>query len=182
MRKKLFSCFFFISQFGFSAKLSGLLKKHINGWKHFLPRVPSTFVEKKFHQIFFFRKIFRTLNEKFPDVWRTFDRQGLQNSIFFCQRNFVTRNNFLKVNEITIKNFCPPTVSFLYFWWEGLAGVLEFNYSCPDELSEKNHLFHNISYFHESFRTLGEKSSKLCPTLFFGSAIEKATYVSRGSL
>ena len=63
-----------------------------------------------------------------------------------------------------------------------LAGTLKLNYSCPDELSEKNHLFHKISYFHESFRTLGEKCSKLCPTLFFGRAIEKATYVSRGSL
>ena len=86
------------------------------------------------------------------------------------------------MNEITIKNFWPQTVSFLDFWWKRLAGILEFNYSCPDELSEKNHLFHKISYFHESFRTLGEKCSKLCPTLFFGRAIEKATYVSRGSL
>ena len=63
-----------------------------------------------------------------------------------------------------------------------LGGILEFNYSCPVELSEKNHLFHKISSFHESFRTLGEKCSKLCPTLFFDRAIEKATYLSRGSL
>ena len=81
-----------------------------------------------------------------------------------------------------MKNFRPPTMSFLAFWWKSLAGILEFNYSCPDELSEKNHLFHKISYFHESFRTLGEKCSKLSPNLFFGRAIEKATYVSRGSL
>ena len=94
----------------------------------------------------------------------------------------MTRSNFFQVNEITIKNFWPPTVSLLNFWWKRLAGILEFNYSCPDELSEKNHLFHKISYFHESFRSLGEKCSKLCPTLFFGRAIKKATYVSRGSL
>ena len=94
----------------------------------------------------------------------------------------MTRNNFFQVNEITIQNFWPPTVSFLDFWRKRLAGILKLNYSCPDEFSEKNHLFHKISYFHESFRTLGEKCSKLCPTLFFGRAIEKATYVSRGSL
>ena len=63
-----------------------------------------------------------------------------------------------------------------------LAGTSKLKYSCPDGLSEKNHLFHKISYFPESFRTLGDKCSKLCPTLFFGRSIEKATYVSRGSL
>ena len=63
-------------------------------------------------------------------------------------------------------------MSFSDFWRKMLAGILEFNYSCPDELSEKNHLFHKISCFHESFRTLGEKCSKLCPT-FFGRAIKK---------
>ena len=45
---------------------------------------------------------------------------------------------------------------------------------------EKN-LFHKFSYFHESFRTLGEKNSKLCLALF-GRAVEKATYVSGSTL
>ena len=91
---------------------------------------------------------------------------------FFCQRNLVTWKNFSQVNEITIKNFWPPTVSFLDFWQKRLTCISEFNYSCPDELSEKKLLFHKISYFHESFRTLGEKFSELCPTLF-GRAIKK---------
>ena len=135
---------------------------------------------KNFTNIFF-QNSFRTLREKFPDLWGTFDWQGLQNSFFFCQGNFVTQNIFFQVNEMTIKKFSPPTVSFLDFWRKRLSGIVEFNSSCPDELFEKNHLFHKFSYFHESFRTLGEKCSKLCPTLF-GRAIEKATYMSRGTL
>ena len=55
-------------------------KKYINGWKHFLPRVARTFGEKIFHQNSFSKKFFG-LWVKFPDLWRTFDRQGLQNSI-----------------------------------------------------------------------------------------------------
>ena len=138
--------------------------------------------ERKCFIKFFFSKNFFGLWVK---SFQTFDVLLIDRAFkiaFFCRRNFVKRNNFFQVNEITIKKFWPPTVSFLDFRWERLAGILEFNYSCPDELSEKNHLFHKISYFHESFRTLGEKCSKLCPTLFFGRAIEKATYVSRGSL
>ena len=180
--KNCFLVYFSLVSSDFERNCLDFWKKYINGWKHFLPRVLRTFGEKNNHQNFFFKKIFRTLREKFPDLWRTFDRQGLQNSIFFCERNFVTRNNFFQVNEITMKNFWPPTVSFLDLWWKRLAGTLKLNYSCPDELSEKNHLFHKISYIHESFRTLGEKCSKLCSSLFFGIAIEKATYVSRGSL
>ena len=137
--------------------------------------------EKNFRQ-FFFQKCFRTLREKFPDLWRTFGRQGLQKKPFvFCQRNFVTRNNFFQVNEITIKIFCSPTVSFIYFWLERLAGILDFNYLCPEEFSAEKLLFHKISYFHEFFRTLGKQYSKLCPTLF-GRAIKKTTCVSGGTL
>ena len=155
-------------------------KKYNNGWKHFLPRVRRTFGEKFFHQNFFSKKFFGLWEKSF----QTFDVLSIGRAFkiaFFCRRNFVTRNNFFRVNEITIKNFWPPTVSCLDFWRKKLAGILEFNYSCPDELSEKIHLFHKISYFHESFRTLGEKCSKLCATLF-GRAIEKATFVSRGTL
>ena len=93
----------------------------------------------------------------------------------------MTRNNLFQVDEINIKTFWPPTVSCLDFWRKRLAGILEFNYSCLDELSQKIHLFHKISYFHESFRTRGEKCSKICPILF-GRAIEKATCMSRGTL
>ena len=135
---------------------------------------------KIFHQNFFSRLFFGLWETSF----QTFDVLLIGRSFkiaFFCRRNFVTRNNFFQVNEIIIKNFRPPTVSFLDFWWKRLAGILEFNYLCPDELSEKKHLFHKISYFHESFRTLGEKCSKLCATLF-GRANEKATSVSRGTL
>ena len=39
---------------------------------------------KNFHQ-FFFSKFFSDFGRSFPDLWRTFDRQGLQISIFFAR-------------------------------------------------------------------------------------------------
>ena len=126
---------------------------------------------KKLH--FFLSKFFFGLwDQNFPDLWRTFDRQGLQNSVFFCQRNFVTRKNFFQVNEITIRKFLTSDRELFGFLAKKVSRLLEFNYSCSDELSEKNHLFHKLSYLHESFRTLGDKCSKRCP-IFFGRAVEK---------
>ena len=179
-KRNCFCWYFFISQFGFWAKLSGLFKKNFIGWKHFLPRVPRTFGEKKFSSKFFFKNFFWTLRDKFPDLWRNFDRQGLQNSIFLPEE-LCDAEQFFPSRREKYKKHLTSHCEFLDFWPKKLAGILEFNYSCPDELSEKKHLFHKISYFHESFRTLGEKCSKLCATLF-GRAIEKATSVSRGTL
>ena len=157
-------------------------KIYINGWKHFLPRVPRTFGEKNFHQNFFSKNFFGPREKSF----QTFDVLLIDKAFktaFFLPEELCEaeqffpseRDNYKKISDLR------PWV-FLDFWWKRLAGILEFNYSCPDELSEKNHFFPRFSYFHESFRTLGEKCSKLCPTLFFGRAIEKDTYLSRGTL
>ena len=43
---------------------------------------PEDFWREKIFIKIFFQKIFRTLREKFPDLLRTFDRQGLEISIF----------------------------------------------------------------------------------------------------
>ena len=136
--------------------------------------------EKNFHQHFFFKSFFG-LWEKSLQTFGVLSTGGAFKIAFFLPEELCDVEKFFQVNEITIKNFWPPTVSFLDFWRKRLAGILEFNYSCLDELSQKNHLFHKIYYFHESFRTRGEKCSKICPTLF-GRAIEKATYMSRGTL
>ena len=52
-------------------------------------------------------------------------------------------------------------MSFSDFWRKRLAGILKFNYSCPEEVSEKKLFFHKISYSHESFLTLGKKFKTL---------------------
>ena len=132
------------------------------------------FQRKKFcFKKLLFSDMFSDLVAKISDFCRTFFSRAVNITVYlfrggpwkeafsFCQRNFVTRNNFLQVNEITIENFWPPTVSFLAFWRKRSAGILEFNYSCPEELSAKKLLFHKISYFHESFGTLGEQISKI---------------------
>ena len=179
-KRNCFCCYFFISQFGFWAKLSGLFKKIFIGWKHFLPRVPRTFGEKKFSSKFFF-KFFLDFERQ---VYQTFDVLLIDRAFkiaFLLPEDLCDAEQFFPSEWDDYKNLWPPTVKFLDFWRKRLAGILEFNYSCPDELSEKKHLFHKKSYFHESFRTLGEKFSKLCATLF-GRAIEKATFVSKGTL
>ena len=79
-----------------------------------------------FHQ-YFFQKAFRTSRKSFQTFGVLLIGRAFNRSNFFCQRNFVTRDNFIKVNEIAIKNFWPPTVSFLEFWRKRFAGFLEFN-------------------------------------------------------
>ena len=81
---------------------------------------------KNFHQ-YFFQKAFRTLRKSFQTFGVLLIGRAFNRSNFFCQSNFVTRNNFIKVNGIAIKNFWPPTVSFLEFWRKRFAGFLEFN-------------------------------------------------------
>ena len=83
--KNCFLVFFSLVNSDFERNCLDYWKKNFIDWKHFLPRVPRTFGEKKFSSIFFFQNVFRTLREKFPDLWRTFDRQGLQDSIFFTR-------------------------------------------------------------------------------------------------
>ena len=142
---------------------------------------PEDFRREQNFIIIFLKKVFGLWEKNFQTFGVLLVGRAFKRSIFFCQRNFVTRNNFFQVSEITIKIFCSPTVSFIYFWPKRLAGILEFNYSYPEEISAKKLLFHKISYFHESFGTQGKQSSKFCPTLF-GRAIEKTTSVSGGSL
>ena len=142
---------------------------------------PEDFRREKIYVKLFF-KMFSEFERKASRPLAHFWSAGPWKEAFlFCQRNFVTRNNFFQVIQITIENFWPPTVSFLDFWRKRLAGILKLNYSCQEELSAKKLLFHKISYFHESFGTLGEQFSILYRTLS-GRAIEKATYVSGGTL
>ena len=91
---------------------------------------------KNFHQNFF-QKAFRTLRKSFQTFGVLLIGRAFNRSISFCQRNFVTRNNCFQVNGRAIKNFWPPTVSFLEFWRRRLAGFLEFNYSCQENFCEK---------------------------------------------
>ena len=136
--------------------------------------------ERKFFIKIFFQKIFSDFEKSF----QTFDVLLIDRAFkiaFLLPEDLCDAEQFFPSEWDDYKNLWPPTVRFLDFWRKRLAGILEFNYSCPDELSEKKHLFHKNSYFHESFRTLGEKFSKLCATLF-GRAIEKATFVSKGTL
>ena len=157
--KKLFSCFFFISQFGILSEIVWTIgKKIIIGWKHFLPRVPRTFGEKKFSSIFFF-KIFFGLWEKSFQTFGVLLIGRAFKIAFFLPEDLCDAEQFFPSEWDDYKKLWPSTVRFLDFWRKRLAGILEFNYSCPDEFSEKKNSFHKIFYFHESFRTLGEKCS-----------------------
>ena len=90
---------------------------------------------KKLRQIFFFKNGFGLWEKSFLTfgvllIGRVFK------TAFFLQEELCDKEQFfLQVNEKTIKNFWPPTVSFLHFRLKMLAGILEFNYSCPEKFS-----------------------------------------------
>ena len=92
---------------------------------------------KIFIKLFFWKKFFGPWEKSF----QTFDvlliDKAFKTAFFLPEELCDAEQFFFQVNDITIKKFWPPTVSFLDFWWKRLAGILEFNYSCPDELSEK---------------------------------------------
>ena len=69
---------------------------------------------KIFVKIFFLKKWFRTLREKFPDLCRTFDRQGLENSIFLPEETCDEEQFFFQMNKITIKKILT---TFREFFW-----------------------------------------------------------------
>ena len=135
---------------------------------------------KNFHQYFLFKIFFGLWEKSFQTFGALLIGRAFKMA-FFLPQDLCDAEQLFPSEWDDYKKFWPPNVRFLDFWRKSLAGILEFKYSCPDELSQKNHLFHRISYFHESFRTLGENCSNFCPTLF-GRAIEKATFVSRGTL
>ena len=94
--KKCFLVFFSLVNSEFERNCLDFWNEYVNGWKHFLPRVPRTFGEKNFSPIFFFQNFFQTLREKFPDFRRTFDQQGLQNSIFSARGTLWRGKSFSK--------------------------------------------------------------------------------------
>ena len=73
---------------------------------------------KNFHQYLFFKMFFGLWEKSFQNFDVLLIGRAFKVAFFFYQRPFVTRNNFFQVNEITIKIFWPPTVSFLDFWWK----------------------------------------------------------------
>ena len=140
---------------------------------------PEDFRREQIFIIIFLKKIFGLWEKSFQTFGVLLMGRAFNRSIFFCQRNFVKRKDFFQVNEITIKIFWPPTVSFLEFWRKSLAGFLESNYSCPEDFSAKKLLFHRNSYFHfwdtgrTIFKTLsyfvrrGHRKSNLCVRRYF---------------
>ena len=98
--------------------------------------------ERKIFHHYFLKKLFGLWEKSFQTFGVLWIGRAFTRSIFFCQRK---RDNFFQVNEITIKIFWPPTVSFLEFRPKSLAGFLESNYSCPEDFSAKKLLFHKNS-------------------------------------
>ena len=113
--KNCFLVFFSLVNSDFERNCLDYWKKNFIDWKHFLPRVPRTFGEKKFSSIFFFQNVFRTLREKFPDLWRTFDRQGLQGSIFFLPETLCDAEQFFPSERDNYKNFLTSDREFFGF-------------------------------------------------------------------
>ena len=179
--KKIVFLFFFISHFGILSEIVWTIeKKLLLVGNTFFHESRGLSERKNFHQYFFFKNFFGLWEKSFQTFGVLLIDRAFKIA-FFLPEDLCDAEQFFPSEWDDYKKLWPSTVRFLDFWRKRLAGILEFNYSRPDEFSEKKHLFHKISYFHESFRTLGEKCSKLCATLF-GRAIEKATFVSRGSL
>ena len=68
----------------------------------------------KFHH-YFFEKGFRTLREKFPDLWRTFGWQGLQKKHFFLPEELCDEEQFFPSEWDNYINFLLSDREFFLF-------------------------------------------------------------------